>query len=99
MDRTSVFRAPVTGVGFNLTSSDTAANSANQNPGPTSVMVWGDADFYVEVGEGAVATTTSTPVPSNVPVFLPIPQGTGAPWRVSVLQISAGGTIHCKAFI
>ena len=99
MDRTSVLRDPVAGVGFNISSSGTAANSSNQNPGPTSVMVWGSEDFYAEVGEAAVATATSTPIPAGVPMFLPIPQGTGAPWRVSVLQISAAGTVYCKAFV
>ena len=98
MDRTSVFRTPV-GDGFNISTSGTAANSSNQNPGPTSVMVWGSEDFYVEVGEGAVATAASTPLPAGVPFFLPVPAGTGAPWRVSVLQVSATGTVYCKAFV
>jgi len=99
MDRTSVLRDPVSGVGFSLSTSGTAANSSNQNPGPTSIMVWGSADFYVEVGEGAVATAASTPVPAGTPFFLPIAQGTGAPWRVSALQVSAAGTVYCKAFL
>ena len=98
MDRTSVLREPVVSAGFNVASSGTAANSANQNPGPTCIMVWGTADVYVEVGEGAVATAGSTPIPGGTPFFLPILPGTGAPWRVSVLQISAAGTVYCKAF-
>ena len=98
MDRTSVFRNPIVGVGFSISTSGTAANSSNQNPGPTSVMVWGSEDFYVTVGEGVTAVTTSVPVPAGVPIFLPIPPGTGAPWRVSALQISAAGVVYCKAF-
>jgi len=98
MDRNSVLREPVSSA-FTLSTSGTAANSAAQNPGPTSVMVWGSAAFYVEVGEGAVATTGSTPVPGGVPIFLPVRQQTGAPWRVSALQISEGGTVYCKPFV
>ena len=98
MDSLSVLRLPAPDAGFTLTTSGTAANSAAQKPGPTSVMVWGSADFYVTVGEGVTATTGSVPVPTGVPIFLPIPQGTGAPWRVSALQVSAGGTVYCKAF-
>jgi hypothetical protein len=25
-----------------------------------------------------------------------VPAGTGAPWRVSAIQVSAGGTVYCK---
>jgi len=99
MDRLSVLREPAVVAGFNVASSGSAANSANQNPGPTAVMVWGTADFYVEVGEGAVATTGSTPVPAGTPIFLPVLPQTGAPWRVSVLQISVAGTVYCKGFV
>lgn len=98
MDRTSVFRTPVTGVGGSITTSGTAANSSDQKPGPTSVMVWGTEAFYVTVGEGVTAVTTSVPIPAGVPFFLPIPPGTGAPWRVSALQITTAGTVYYKAF-
>jgi hypothetical protein len=99
MDRLSVMREPVPGVGFTIAATTSAANSPDQKPGPTSVMVWGEADFYIEVGENAVATPASTAIPAGTPFFLPVLPGTGAPWRVSVLQISAGGAVHCKAFV
>jgi hypothetical protein len=61
-------------------------------------MVWSTTDCYVVVGEGVTATTADTPMPAYTPLFLPVPQGTGAPWRVSAIQISAGGSIYTKAF-
>jgi len=99
MDRLSVMREPVASVGFNVASGGSAANSLDQKPGPTSVMIWGTNDFYVSVGEGAVATASSTPLPAGTPFFLPVLPGTGAPWRVSVLQISTPGTVYVKAFV
>ena len=98
MDRLSVLREPVVTDGFTVSSGSSAANSAAQPPGPTAIMLWGTADFYVAVGESAIATTGSTPIPAGVPFFLPILPGTGAAWRVSALQISSAGTVYCKPF-
>ena len=64
--------------------------------GAQGVVVWSDQACYVEVGEGVVATTSSTPVPPLTPIPFKVPQGTGAPWRVSAIQVSLGGTIYCK---
>ena len=36
--------------------------------GPEGVMVWSDQPCYIEVGEGAVATTASTPIPAYTPI-------------------------------
>lgn len=98
-DRLSVLRTPVPAPGFNISYAGSASNSAVQKPGPTSVLIWGTSDMYVEVGEGVTATTGSTPVPAGTPIFLPIPEGTGAPWRVSVLQISTSGVAYVKGFV
>ena len=67
--------------------------------------VWGPAEYvlvfattaaHVEVGEGAVATVASTPIPANVPVLIRVPKGTGAPWRVSAIQVASGGNVYAK---
>jgi hypothetical protein len=48
------------------------------------------------VGEGVTATTSSTPIPANTPIPFIVPQGTGAPWRVSAIQIGSAGTVYAK---
>ena len=68
--------------------------------GPQGVLVWCTSDAYVIVGEGVTATSTATPIPANTPIPFYLPQpgadGTGAPWRVSAMQISAAGTMYAK---
>ena len=98
-DRTSVLREPSPLTGYSVSYTGTAGVTTAAAPGPSSVMVWATTDCYVKVGEGATATTADTPMPAYTPMFLPIPQGTGAPWRVSAIQISAAGSIYTKAFI
>ena len=75
----------------------TAGNTATWNPGPQAVFVWSDQACYVEVGVDAVATTASTPIPANTPVRIILPTNmNGAPWRVSAIQVSTGGTVYAK---
>lgn len=74
----------------------TAGSTATWPAGPQGVLVWSTSDCYVRVGEGVTATTADTPVPANTPIPFFVPAGTGAPWRVSAIQISAGGTIYAK---
>jgi hypothetical protein len=74
----------------------TAGNTATWQAGPQGVMVWSSTDAYVAVGEGAVATTASIPLPANVPVPLKVPAGSGNEWRVSAIQITTGGTVYTK---
>ncbi len=64
--------------------------------GPQGVVVWCSSEAYVTVGEGVTATTNSTPIPPNTPIPFLVPQGTGAPWRVSAIQVSASGTVYAK---
>ena len=64
--------------------------------GAQGVVVWSDQACYVEVGEGAVATTASTPVPPFTPIPFKVPQGTGGQWRVSAIRVSADGTVYAK---
>ena len=51
----------------------------------------------------AGATAAYPPGPQGVSVFctntlvnLKVPQGTGAPWRVSAIQIASGGNLYVK---
>ena len=76
--------------------SGTAGNTGTWVAGPQGVLVWGTSDMYVTVGEEVTATTSSTPIPANTPVPLTVPPGTGAPWRVSAIQVSATGTLYAK---
>jgi hypothetical protein len=74
----------------------TAGSTATWNAGPQGVVVWATTPCYIAVGEGVTATTSSTPLPANTPVPFVVPAGTGAPWRVSAIQVSLGGAIYCK---
>ena len=74
----------------------TAGSTATWQSGPQGVVVWCTSAAYVVVGEGATATTSSTPIPANTPIPFIVPQGTGAPWRVSAIQIGSAGTVYAK---
>jgi hypothetical protein len=74
----------------------TAGSTGTWVAGPQGVLVWGTSDMYVTVGEGVTATTAAIPITANTPVPLAVPAGTGAPWRVSAIQISASGTLYAK---
>ena len=74
----------------------TAGSTATWNAGPQGVLVWSTTDAYIRVGEGVTATTSDTPIPAGTPVPFFVPQGTGAPWRVSAIQVAAGGTVYAK---
>lgn len=74
----------------------TAGVTDEWNAGPQGVLVWCTTDAYIRVGVGVTATSADTPLPANVPVPFTVPQGTGAPWRVSAVQISTGGTLYAK---
>ena len=74
----------------------TAGSTATWQAGPQGVVIWSDQACYVAVGVGAVATTASTPIPANSPIPFKVPEGTGAPWRVSAIQVSTGGTVYAK---
>jgi hypothetical protein len=73
-----------------------AGNTSTWQSGPQGVIVWSTTPSYVEVGEGAVATTASTPIPAFTPIPFAVPNGTGAPWRVSAIQVSEAGSVYCK---
>ena len=74
----------------------TAGSTAGWAAGPEGVMVWSDQPCYIEVGEGAVATTASTPIPAMTPIPFKVPLTASGLWRVSAIQVSSGGTIYCK---
>lgn len=79
-----------------VTYTGTAGSTGTWPAGPQGVVVWSTTPCYIAVGEGVTATTSSTPLPANTPVPFAVPQGTGAPWRVSAIQVSSGGAIYCK---
>ena len=74
----------------------TAGSTTGWNAGPQGVLVWSDQPCYVEVGEGAVATTASTPIPAYTPVPFAVPLTVTGVWRVSAIQVSSGGTVYAK---
>ena len=74
----------------------TAAATTGWNAGPEGVMIWSDQPCYVEVGEGAVATTASTPIPAFTPIAFKVPLSTSGLWRVSAIQIATSGAVYCK---
>ena len=74
----------------------TAGSVTGWPAGPQGVLVWSTTDAYIRVGEGATATSSDTPIPAYTPVPITVPPGTGSVWRVSALQIGAGGTVYAK---
>jgi hypothetical protein len=75
----------------------TAGSTGTWPAGPQGVVVTVTSAAYVLVGENVTATTSDgTYVPANVAIPFKIPTGTGAPWRVSAIQVSAAGDIYAK---
>ena len=90
---------PLNDAGFATQSaaySGTAGSTTGWNAGPQGVLVWCTTDAYVRVGEGVTATSADTPVPAFTPIPFTVPNGTGAPWRVSALQLGVSGTVYAK---
>lgn len=88
--------APSQIAGDTTTYTGTAQATVGFKPGCTAVLVWTTTDAYVKVGEGVTSTTGDTPIPAFTPVVLAVPPGSGQPWRVSAVQISAGGAVYAK---
>lgn len=74
----------------------TAGSTATWPTGPQGVVIWSTTECYVVVGEGVTATTASTPIPAYTPIPFAVPEGTGAPWRVSAIRVASDGAIYCK---
>lgn len=74
----------------------TAGVTGTVLPGPDAVLVFCTTAAYIKVGEAVTATTASTPIPANTPIIMAVPRGTGAPWRVSAIQIASGGDVYIK---
>lgn len=96
-DREAVLRAPMD-ISRTQTYTGTAGVTAAWNPGPGTVMVWCTTDCFVSVGESTTATSSDTPLPAYTPIWLPVPRGTGAQWRVSAIQITSGGSVFARPF-
>lgn len=75
--------------------SGTAGSTTGWQAGPKAVLVWATTDACFKVGDSVTATIASAPIPANTPVMMRVPPGAG-PWRVSAIQISAGGTVYAK---
>lgn len=75
----------------------TAGNTGNFTARTNGVLVWATTDAYVLVGAvDAVATTTNgTPIPAYTPVLLKVPKPL-EDFRVSAIQVSAGGTVYAR---
>ena len=74
----------------------TAGSTTGWPAGPQGVVVWCTSAAYIRVGEGVTATTSDTPIPANTPIPFAVPGNTGAPWRVSAIQVTGGGTVYAK---
>jgi hypothetical protein len=81
---------------FSVSFTGSAGNTSTWNAGPQGVMVWSDQPCFVEVGEGAVATTASTPIPAFTPIPFAVPITVSGAWRVSAIQVSTGGIVYAK---
>ena len=81
---------------YNVAYTGTAGSTTAWPAGPQGVVIWSTTAAYVTVGEGVTATTSSTPIPANTPIPFIVPQGTGADWRVSAIQIGSAGTVYAK---
>jgi hypothetical protein len=81
---------------FTASYTGTAGSTSTWNPGPEGVVVWSTTAAYIKVGEGVTATTADTPIPANTPIPFVVPSGTGAPWRVSAIQVASGGSVYAK---
>ena len=81
---------------YSVAYTGTAGSTTAWNPGPEGVVVWSTTAAYIRVGEGVTATTADTPIPANTPIPFVVPNGTGAPWRVSAIQVASGGSVYAK---
>ena len=74
----------------------TAGSTGTWDAGVEALVVWTTTAAYISIGNGVTATTSSTPIPANVPVPFAVPKGTGGPWRVSAIQVASGGNVYAK---
>lgn len=89
--------APIDSVaGASVAYTGTAGSTAVFPPGHQGVLVTCTTDAYVKIGEGVTATTSDTFMPAYMPMAFRVPNGTNSAWRVSAIQVSAGGTVYAK---
>ena len=85
---------------YSVAYTGTAGNTTAWNvdgQGVKGVFLWSTTDCYVRVGTSAVATSADLPLPAYTPITLPINRvDVIETFRVSAIQISAGGTIYAK---
>ena len=74
----------------------TAGNTSNMTEGE-AVWVFATTAAYVAVGPSITATTSNgTPIPANVGVVIPTGLKEGSTYRVSAIQVSAGGSVYVR---
>ena len=64
--------------------------------GCRGVLVWSTTDAYIRVGYNVTATTADTPIPAYTPLTFAVPGVGQETFRVSAIQVSAGGTVYAK---
>ena len=85
------------GQGKSVAYTGTAGATATFKPGANAVFVWTSTDAYVTVVQDdaltSLATATNLAIPAFTPVLLAI-KNTSNPYKVSAIQITAGGTLY-----
>jgi len=84
------------GASGSATYTGTPAATASFGRGTNRVAVFCTTACWVKVGESPTATNADVPLPANVVTILQVPPGTGAPWAVSAMQVSSGGSVFAQ---
>jgi hypothetical protein len=84
------------GASANVAYTGTAGSTANFQAGPSTVMVYCSTACFVKIGEGRHRDDHRHPAAGERGRDLRVPPGTGAPWRVSAIQASSGGSVFAQ---
>lgn len=76
-----------TNVAYNASAGTTGALNGNTR----AVRIMCTSAAYVTMGAAPTATANDIYLPANTELMLAIPPGT---WKISAIQVSAGGTLH-----
>ena len=93
------FLNPLADANYPADSDNTSGSAVSLGPwppGPQGVMVWCTQDAYIAVGQGATATTASTPIPAYTPIPFTVANTITGQWRVSALQGRTAGVVYAK---
>lgn len=87
--------APSTIAGASVAYTGTAGTTTVMKQA-SSVLVWATTDAYIAVGLSPTATVSDCCIPAYTPVVFDVPVGDGSGFKVSAIQLSAGGTVYAK---